>query len=83
MKEYRAKMICKVCGSDLFEYSVDNGVSFIDAPDDTVIKCNCCGREVSKAGLIEENSESIQAEVDEIVKDTIKDLEKQLKKAFK
>lgn len=85
MKDYsrNVNMICKVCGNDLFEFPTDDEMKLAEMPDETIIKCNCCGREVTKVQLIEDNQEVIQAGVKEISDDVIKDIKKQLKKAFK
>ncbi len=74
-------MMCPTCGNTEFEYESSEG----ESPQ--AFRCPSCGRELSKAELIEENSENIDAHVeemkDEIVKDLTKDLKKQFKDAFK
>ena len=73
-------LLCPTCGNDQFEF--DQGV------DDSVeiVKCASCGREINKDNLIRENSENINAHVEEvgqqIVKDAANELRSTLKKAF-
>lgn len=45
--------------------------------------CEGCGRELSKSELLEANEENVQAHVEEVKKQVLKDVEKQLKDAFK
>lgn len=76
----RVSLLCSTCGNDQFEF--DQGV------DDSleIAKCASCGREIDKDNLIRENSENINAHVEEIgqqiVKDVANDLRSRLKKAF-
>ena len=80
MYNRRVSLLCPTCGSDHFEF--DQGV------DDSIeiAKCASCGREINKDNLIRENSENINAHVEEvgreIVKDVANDLRSRLKKAF-
>ena len=80
------KMICRACGNDEFEYNDAVG-DLTDAPDETELKCTHCGLVATKGELMEDNSESICAAVDEIAEDVAaavqKELDAALKKAFR
>lgn len=58
-----------------------------DAPDETELKCTHCGLATTKGELMEGNSESICAVVDEIAEDVAaavqKELDAALKKAYR
>lgn len=74
---------CPVCGNDQFS-AVDVDIEELsDAPDETRIKCSDCGAIRTKAELIEENQENINANINDIKKDAVAEIEKELKKAFK
>jgi len=67
-------LLCPTCGSDQFEYDED---------DMSLVKCASCEREMTKDDLIEENSENIQVNVDEVKKEIKNDIEKKFKDIFK
>lgn len=80
------KMICRACGNDEFEY--DDAVGDLaDAPDETELKCIHCGLVATKGELMEDNSESTCAAVDELAEDIAaaaqKELDAALKEAFR
>lgn len=76
-------MRCPVCGNDQFS-AVDVDIEELsDAKDETRIKCSDCGAIRTKAELIEENQEIINANIDDIKKEAVAEIEKELKKAFK
>lgn len=76
-------LLCPVCGNDQFS-AVDNDFEDLsDAPDETRVKCSDCGAIRTKAELIEENQEIINANIEDIKKEAISEIEKELKKAFK
>jgi hypothetical protein len=71
-----------VCGNDQFS-AVDVDIEDLsDAPDETRVKCSDCGAICTKAELIEENQCIINANIDDIKKDAVAEIEKELKKAF-
>ena len=74
---------CSVCANDQFSTVEENIEDLMDAPDETLIKCSDCGRVVTKEELIEENSHIIDANLEDFKKDIFKEVEKDLKKAFK
>ena len=55
----------------------------MEAPDDTKIKCSDCGRVFTKAELIEENQDVINANIEDIKNEAMKEIEKELSKALK
>lgn len=73
-------LLCPTCGGDQFEF---------EGSDETVqaAKCASCGREFTKDELIEENSENISVNVEEMGKEITKYFAKEmratLKKAFR
>lgn len=73
---------CPTCGCTEFEY--ETLAPGQDYPDDWPFTCAHCGRTISRVELIEANSESIDATIqdmgDDIVAAMAKDLEKELKK---
>ena len=76
-------LFCPTCGNDQFsciDTEIDN---LSDAPDDTKIQCVDCKCIFTKAELIEANQDIINANIEEIKQDFIKELEKKLKKMFK
>lgn len=76
-------LYCPTCGNDQFS-SVDvenDGILY--APDNTRIQCADCKCIFTKAELIEANQDVINANIEEVKQDLIKDLEKKLKKMFK
>lgn len=85
MKDLSRKvtLYCSVCGNDQFS-TLDEGIDdLMEAPDSTKIKCSDCGRIFTKAELIEENQNVINANVEDIKNEAMKELEKELAKAFK
>ena len=73
-------LLCPVCGNDQFSAVNDNIENLKDAPDETRIKCSDCGATRTKAELIEENQEIINANIEDIKKEAISKIEKELKK---
>jgi len=85
MKDISKKisLLCSICGNDQFSALDDNISDLKDAPDETRIKCSDCGRIITKVELIEENQEIINANFEDMKKEAISEIEKELKKAFK
>lgn len=85
MKDYNRNitLLCPLCGNDQFEtLDVKDGEES-EAPDTIRFKCSDCKSIYTKAALIESNNESIEANIDEVKEELIKDFEKKLKKMFK
>ena len=76
-------LFCSVCGNDQFS-TLDEGIDdLMEAPDDTKIKCSDCGSVFTKAELIEENQDVINANIEDIKNEAMKEIEKELSKALK
>lgn len=81
--ERNVTLYCPICGNDQFsciDESIDN---LSDAPNDVTSKCSDCGSIFTKGELIESNQDIINANIEEIKQEAIKELEKKLKKMFK
>ncbi len=74
---------CPVCGNDPFSTVDVNTEELSNAPDETRIKCSDCGVIRTKAELIEENQEITNANIGDIKKEAVAEIEKELIKAFK
>lgn len=81
--ERNVTLYCPICGNDQFsciDESIDN---LSDAPNDITLKCSDCGSIFTKGELIESNQDIINANIEEIKQEAIKELEKKLKRMFK
>ena len=76
-------LYCPICGNDQFSCAEVEIDDLSDAPDDTKIQCADCKHILTKAELIEANQDVINANIEEVKQDLLKDLEKKLKKMFK
>lgn len=76
-------LFCSVCGNDQFSTLDEEIDDLMEAPDDTKIKCSDCGRVFTKAELIEENQDVINANIEDIKNEAMKEIEKELSKALK
>ena len=76
-------LLCPVCGTSQFESLNEGSEAFGDASDQAQYKCSDCGSIFTKEQLLEENSEKIDIAINEIKDDALKELDKELKKAFK
>lgn len=85
MKDLSRKisLICSVCGNDQFSTIDVDMENLSDAQNETRVKCSDCGAICTKAELIEENQGVINANIDDIKKDAVAEIKKELKKAFK
>lgn len=76
-------LLCPLCGNDQFEsLDVEEGEE-LKASDTIRFMCSDCKSVYTKAELIEHNNKSIEASIDEVKEEFIKDFEKELKKIFK
>lgn len=78
----KISMHCPTCGNDQFS-TVDDVEDLVDAPDDTKFKCSDCKSVFTKAELLESNQDIINANIEDIEAEAIKEFEKKLKKIFK
>lgn len=76
-------MYCPTCGNDQFSCIDENIDDLSDAPDDVTLKCSDCSSIFTKGELIESNQDIINANIEDIKQEAIKELEKKLKKMFK
>ena len=83
MKDMTKKitLLCPVCGNDQFEFP--EGFNEDTVQEDAVLKCSYCGREYTKAELIELNGEIIDNGVEEFKNEIGKEVEMELKKIFR
>lgn len=76
-------LICPLCGNNQFS-AIDCELNNLkEASGETKIKCSDCGRITTKDALIEDNQEIINANIEDIKKEAISEVEKKLKKALK
>jgi uncharacterized Zn finger protein len=81
--ERNIEMKCYICGNDQFSSVGENVEDLMSAPDVMEIKCSDCGRVVTKEQLIDENSEIINANIEDFKDDVMKQVHKEFKKIFK
>ncbi|WP_273762080.1 ECs_2282 family putative zinc-binding protein [Aeromonas hydrophila] len=67
-----ATMLCPICGNDQFEIVSEQ-----------LLICSDCKNSFDKESLIEQNSTSIDAMVEDLQKEFISDVKKDLKKMLK
>ena len=77
------KLYCDVCGNDQFSIINDSDCELQEAPDETKMQCSDCGKIFTKAELIELNQEVIEANIEDIKKEAVKEFEKELSKVLK
>lgn len=85
MKDFSRKvsLLCSICGNDQFETLDKEYEDMTEAPDSTRFKCSDCGRIFTKAELLDENEEIINANIEDIQNEAVAEVEKELKKMFK
>ena len=76
------RMVCRACGNDEFEYD-DVAGDLSNVPDETELKCTHCSLKTTKGELVEDNSESINAAVDEISEEVVAAVQTELDTVFK
>ena len=76
-------LLCPTCGNDQFETLNEVEGELKDADDTVRFKCSDCGLIISKEELLESNQEIINANVEDLGKDIVKEFEKELRKAVK
>lgn len=77
------KLYCNICGNDQFESLDKEFVNLKEAPGTVRIRCSDCGKIFTKEELIEENQRVIDANIEDIKREAIKDVEKELKNALR
>ncbi|MFX3647894.1 MAG: hypothetical protein ACE3K2_28810 [Paenibacillus sp.] len=81
--EKNIKMICRTCGNDQFSILNECIYDLQNAPNETKIKCSDCGLITTKEDFMEDNAHVIAANFEDLKKEAIKKLEKELKKKIK
>ena len=74
------KLLCPLCGNDQFGSLDVDMDELYDAPDNVKVQCADCKNIFTKEALFEENSEAIEATIDNIKDEFIAELKKSLKK---
>lgn len=74
---------CPTCGNDQFSCVDSDIIDLSEALDETKIQCADCKCIITKAELLEANQDIIDANIEEVTNDVMKDFEKKLKKMFK
>jgi len=64
-------LLCPTCGNSQLETQEDDS-------ENEIIRCPSCDRSMTKEELIRENGENIDANIEEIQNEVIKDVEKEL-----
>lgn len=81
--ECKVKLLCPLCGNDQF-VSLDEEFEDLQyASDEVRVLCSDCGLEYTKRELIDSNAEFIENALDELKKDAVEEVEKELKKVMK
>lgn len=81
--EKNISMRCAVCGNDQFSTVDETIEDMLNAPDETEVRCSDCGRVTTKEQLIEDNAETIDANIEDFKEEIMKQVEKEFKKLFK
>ena len=76
-------LYCPTCGNEHFSCVDVENDDLSDAPDDTRLQYADCKCIFTKAELIEANQDVINANIEDVKQELMKDLEKELKKLFK
>lgn len=77
------RMKCSVCGNDQFSVVTEGLEDLNSAPGEAEVKCSDCGRVTTKDQLIEDNEYIIESNIEDLKKEFIKQLNKDIKKRFK
>ena len=77
------KLYCDVCGNDQFSIIDDIDCELKDAPNETKMQCSDCENIFTKAELIELNQGVIEANIEDIKSEAVKELDKELAKVLK
>lgn len=81
--EMTISLRCSVCGNDQFS-AVDESIQDIEEAEDEVeVKCSDCGRVTTKQELFEENTDVINANIEDFKDKIMKEVVKDFKKLFK
>ena len=76
------RLICRVCGNDMFE-TLDNTEDMLTAPDNTKLKCSDCKKVYTKRELLDDNEEVINSNIEDIRRDAVEEIKRELNKSLK
>ena len=76
-------LMCPLCGNDQFESLDVSHAELMDADSGARVKCSDCGSIFTKEELLAENAENISFAVEEVKREAIKEIEKELKRVLK
>lgn len=77
------KLYCNICGNDQFESLDEEFANLKEAPGTVRMRCSDCGKIFTKEELIEENQRVIDANIEDIKREAVKEVEKELKRALR
>ena len=77
----RIQLLCPICGNDQFSAPdiEDENYDLSSAPDETRLQCSLCQNIFTKATLFEDNQSRINAAIEDMAQEVIKELAKSLK----
>ena len=77
------RMLCPLCGNDLFSCEIQGIDSLVDAPDTTPFRCADCGSVYTKRELIDGNTEVLENAQQEMMEDALEELRRRIKKRWR
>lgn len=77
------RMLCPLCGNDLFSCEIQGIDSLVDAPDATPFRCADCGSVYTKRELIDGNTEVLENAQQEMMEDALEELRRRIKKIWR
>lgn len=80
--ERNIDLLCPVCGNKMFE-DLNEGNEDLSNDESFKYRCANCNRIFTKKELLDANQLLIDESIEEMKDDVIKQIEKELKKAFK
>ncbi len=81
--ERNVVMLCSVCGNDRFKSLDVECEDFLHVNEIGRVRCSNCGTEYTKQDIIDSNEEIINSTIDEVKRESIKELEKEIKRLFR
>lgn len=80
--EKNVELLCPLCGNKMFE-NLNENIDDLSNDENLKYRCANCNRIFTKKELLDANQLLIDAAVEEMGNDIVKQIEKELKKAFK
>ena len=78
----KVSLLCSVCSNSQFMALDCEGKEVLEFSEAPIYKCSDCGCEFSREQQIEENQEIIDANLNEMKKEAVNELKKELKKSL-